>query len=164
MNKIYLAGGCFWGTQHFFSLVNGVTSTKVGYANGTIENPSYEQVCSKIYNFAETVEIEYDENQIELDSLLNKFFITIDPTSLNKQGGDRGLQYRTGIYYLNEEDRKIAKKALDNLQSKYSKPIQIELLPLKNFYNAEDYHQDYLKKNPTGYCHIPLDIFKRANE
>ncbi len=164
MNKIYLAGGCFWGTQHFFSLVNGVTSTKVVYVNGTKENPSYEEVCSKKYKFAEAVEVEYNENIVSLKSLLQKFFITIDPTSLNKQGGDRGLQYRTGIYYLDENSKEVAKTELENLQEKHKKKIQIELKPLDNFYLAESYHQDYLYKNPTGYCHIPLDVFDKAND
>lgn len=164
MNKIYLAGGCFWGTQHFFSLVNGVTSTKVVYVNGTKENPSYEEVCSKKYKFAEGVEVEYNENIVSLKPLLQKFFITIDPTSLNKQGGDRGLQYRTGIYYLDENSKEVVKTELEKLQEKHKKKIQIELKPLDNFYLAESYHQDYLYKNPTGYCHIPLDIFNKAND
>ena len=163
MKKIYLAGGCFWGTQHFFSLLNGVISTKAGYANGTIENPTYEQVCSKKYKFAETVEVEYDETQLSLTKLLKKFFVTIDPTSLNKQGGDVGIQYRTGIYYIDEESKKIAKEELFNLQKKYDKKIQIELKKLENFYLAEDYHQDYLEKNPTGYCHIPKNLFDKVN-
>lgn len=164
MKKIYLAGGCFWGTQHFFSLVKGVISTKVGYANGTKENPSYEQVCSKKFKFAETVEIEYDEKLVSLSSLLNKFFLTIDPTSLNRQGGDTGLQYRTGIYYLDENSKNIAVSELEALQKHFSKPIQIELLPLLNFYLAENNHQDYLNKNPNGYCHIPLNIFEKAKD
>jgi len=164
MEKIYLAGGCFWGTQYFFSLVPGVIMTKVGYANGTKENPSYEEVCSKQYNFAETVEVTYDEDKIQLNIILQKFFLTINPTSLNKQGGDIGLQYRTGIYYLDEKTKSIASAELNHLQKKYKDKIQIELLPLDNFYNAEEYHQDYLYKNPKGYCHIPYEVFKKAKE
>jgi methionine-S-sulfoxide reductase len=164
MKKVYLAGGCFWGTQHFFSLIDGILETKSGYANGTKENPTYEEVCSNEFKFAETVEIKYDEKVISLERILQKFFLTIDPTSKNRQGGDIGLQYRTGIYYLDEQTKKIAKEELSKLQTKVEKPIQIELLELKNFYPAEEYHQEYLYKNPHGYCHIPLDILRKANE
>ncbi|MGD1822535.1 MAG: peptide-methionine (S)-S-oxide reductase MsrA [Pleomorphochaeta sp.] len=164
MKTIYLAGGCFWGCEHFFSLIDGVIDTKVGYANGTINNPSYEEVCSQKYNFAETVKIEYDNTIISLERLLDKYFLTIDPTSLNKQGGDRGLQYRTGIYYTDEIAKNIAMNKLDELQQNFKKPIQIELQPLSNFYLAEDYHQNYLDKNPSGYCHISKTIFDKANK
>ncbi len=164
MKNIYLAGGCFWGTQHFFSLVKGVINTKVGYANGIKENPTYKEVCSKKYNFVEAVEIEYDEAITDLNILLKKFFLTINPTSLNKQGGDIGLQYRTGIYFTEDNSREIATKALQQLQAQNEKKIQIELLPLENFYSAEAYHQDYLDKNPNGYCYIPFSLFEKAKE
>lgn len=162
MKTIYLAGGCFWGTEHFFSLVNGVTKTRTGYANGTKENPTYEEVCSGKYNFAETVEIVFDENIIPLTNLLDKYFLTINPTSKNKQGGDIGIQYRTGIYYINENDANISLNKLKELQQNYEISLQIELEPLINFYTAEDYHQKYLEKNPNGYCHIPKSIFLKA--
>ena len=162
MKTIYLAGGCFWGTEHFFSLVNGVLKTNTGYANGTKENPTYEEVCSQQYNFAETVEIIYDENIVSLSTLLDKYFLTINPTSINKQGGDIGLQYRTGIYYIDEKDKIISQDKLIILQSNYNEKIQIELEKLKNFYLAEDYHQNYLEKNPNGYCHIPKSVFLKA--
>ena len=162
MKTIYLAGGCFWGTEHFFSLVNGVLKTNTGYANGTKENPTYEEVCSQQYNFAETVEIIYDENIVSLSTLLDKYFLTINPTSINKQGGDIGLQYRTGIYYIDEKDKIISQDKLDILQSNYNEKIQIELEKLKNFYLAEDYHQNYLDKHPKGYCHIPKSVFSKA--
>ncbi len=164
MKTIYLAGGCFWGTEYFFSLIDGILETKAGYANGIIENPSYEQVCSQKYKFVESVQINFDENKISLKKILNKFFLTINPTSLNKQGGDIGLQYRTGIYYEDKESMIIANNEIEKLQTKYSNPIQIELLPLINFYPAEEYHQKYLNKNPNGYCHIPLSLFKEANK
>lgn len=164
MKKIYLAGGCFWGVEHFFSLIDGIIETNVGYANGIKENPNYEEVCSQKYQFAETVEVVYDENTITLNKILDKFFKIINPTSLNKQGNDIGLQYRTGIYFINKEDMNISKQKLIKLQEKYSDNIKIELLPLVNFYLAEKYHQQYLYKNPNGYCHIPLDLFKKANE
>ncbi|MGH4037983.1 MAG: peptide-methionine (S)-S-oxide reductase MsrA [Sphaerochaeta sp.] len=162
MKTIYLAGGCFWGVEHFFSLVPGVVKTTTGYANGDAMNPTYEMVCSKKYKFAETVKVDFDESVITLDRLLDKFFMIIDVTSLNKQGGDVGLQYRTGIYYTEEADRAFAEKKMAELQRSHSKPIAIELVELKNFYNAEDYHQDYLNKNPNGYCHIPLAMFEKA--
>jgi peptide methionine sulfoxide reductase msrA/msrB len=163
---IYLAGGCFWGTEHYLKMVNGVVNTEVGFANGHTENPSYKEVCTDKTGFAETVKVEYDQNVLPLSKLLDIFFKAIDPTSLNKQGHDIGTQYRTGIYYVDLEDKKIIDEAVGNLAKLYTKSIALEVLPLKNFYNAEDYHQDYLDKNPTGYCHLSQDLFifaKKAN-
>lgn len=160
--EIYLAGGCFWGLEEYLANLPGVIETEVGYANGNTENPSYEQVCRENTGHAETVHTVYDSEKISLAFLLERYFEVIDPTSLNRQGGDVGSQYRTGIYYVNEEDRLIAQKALDKLQQSYRKRIAVELLPLKNFYRAEDYHQKYLQKNPHGYCHIPRSRFADA--
>lgn len=160
--EIYLAGGCFWGLEEYLANLPGVIETEVGYANGNTENPSYEQVCRENTGHAETVHTVYDSEKISLAFLLERYFEVIDPTSLNRQGGDVGSQYRTGIYYVNEEDRLIAQKALDKLQQSYRKRITVELLPLKNFYRAEDYHQKYLQKNPHGYCHIPRSRFADA--
>lgn len=157
MKKIYFAGGCFWGVAEYFSRINGVIDTIVGYANSTLENPSYEEVCTGKTNSAETVEISYDENIISLNKLLCKFFEIIDPISLNKQGNDIGTQYRTGVYYLYEEDKSIIDEFINNIQNNYDKKIVVENLKLINFYKAEEYHQDYLKKNPNGYCHIKLE-------
>ena len=162
--KIYLAGGCFWGTEHFLKLLKGVLHTDVGYANGNIENPTYKEVCSGETNFAETVEVEYDPNIISLSKILDMFFKTIDPTSLNKQGGDIGTQYRTGIYYTDTNDIPIIKEALATLAKNYDKPIVIKLMPLQNYYSAENYHQDYLVNNPTGYCHISPELFDLAKK
>lgn len=164
MKSIYLAGGCFWGVEHFFSLINGVEKCITGYANGNIANPSYEEVCSTKYYFAEAVKVDYNENIINLDKIIDKFFLIIDPTSINQQGGDKGLQYRTGIFYEEDVDRILANKKILDLEALYTSPIVVEVEPLKNFYKAEEYHQDYLKKNPSGYCHIPLDMFKKAND
>lgn len=158
MKEIYLAGGCFWGVEEYFSRINGVIDTEVGYANGSRENPSYQQVCTGTTGHAETTYIKYDENIVSLESLLERFWRIIDPTSLNKQGNDRGSQYRTGIYYVNEEDLPIIEKSLDSIKPKYKKPIVTEVRPLKSFFNAEEYHQDYLKKNPGGYCHIDMSL------
>lgn len=163
---IYLAGGCFWGTEHYLKMVNGVVNTEVGFANGHTDNPSYKEVCTDKTGFAETVKVEYDQNVLPLSKLLDIFFKAIDPTSLNKQGHDIGTQYRTGIYYVDLEDKTIIDEAVGNLAKLYTKSIALEVLPLKNFYNAEDYHQDYLDKNPTGYCHLSQDLFifaKKAN-
>ena len=162
VKEIYFAGGCFWGTEYFFKQVRGVVATEVGYANGNIENPTYEQVYTDKTGFAEVVKVRYDEKVISLEKLLVLFFKTIDPTSLNKQGNDVGTRYRVGIYYTNEKDRSIIIEKLSDLQKSYSSPIVIENEPLKNFYGGEEYHQNYLGKNPNGYCHIDLALFEFA--
>ncbi len=158
MKEIYLAGGCFWGMQAYYDLRKGINETVVGYANGNTENPTYEQVCSKKTGYAETVYIKYDENEITLNKILEDFWKVIDPTLLNRQGGDIGTQYRTGIYYVKEEDLDFINKSLNEERLKHNKPIVTEVMPLKNFYTAEEYHQKYLHKNPNGYCHIDLSL------
>jgi peptide methionine sulfoxide reductase msrA/msrB len=162
MSEIYLAGGCFWGSEKYFSLINGVLATKVGYANGNTENPSYEDVCHKNTGHAEAVHIIYDSEVISLEFLLEMYYKSIDPVSVNRQGGDRGAQYRTGIYYVNTEDIQVIKQSISMLQEKHSEPIAIEVEPLGNFTIAEEYHQKYLDKNPGGYCHIPGFMFEMA--
>ncbi|HKL96562.1 MAG TPA: peptide-methionine (S)-S-oxide reductase MsrA, partial [Paludibacteraceae bacterium] len=162
--EIYFAGGCFWGTEHFMKQIAGVYVTQAGYANGTVENPTYKQVCSGATGFAETVQVVYDKEQIALSDLLQLYFKTIDPTTLNRQGGDIGTQYRTGIYYTDKADLEVIKAELAKLAESYNKPLRIEVEPLKNFYPAEDYHQDYLDKNPTGYCHINPQLFEVARK
>lgn len=163
-HDIYLAGGCFWGTEHFLKQVRGVTYTQVGYANGNIENPTYQQVCTDKTGFAETVKVNYNPQQVDLSLLLDLYFKTIDPTSLNRQGGDRGSQYRTGIYYTDVSDLPLIQAALAALAKNYQEPIVVEVKPLKNFYPAEEYHQDYLDKNPGGYCHIHPELFELARK
>lgn len=158
MKEIYLAGGCFWGVEEYMSRIQGVVETTVGYANGIKENPTYEQVCTGITGHTETTYVKFDENIISLEELLNIFWKIIDPTVLNRQGPDIGNQYRTGIYYIDESHLDIINKTLKEQQAKYDKPIVTEIMPLKCFYDAEEYHQDYLKKNPGGYCHINLDM------
>lgn len=158
MKEIYLAGGCFWGVQAYYDIKKGIVETVVGYANGNTENPTYEQVCTDKTGYAEVVYIKYDENEISLEEVLQKFWKVIDPTSINKQGGDIGSQYRTGIYYTDEKDLPIIKESLTSETKKYSKAIVTEVEALKNFYRAEEYHQKYLEKNPNGYCHIDLTI------
>ena len=154
VKEIYLAGGCFWGTQMYFDAIKGVVSTEVGYANGNTKNPTYEEVCHNNTGHAETVKVIYNGEVLSLDKLLNFYYEVIDPVSVNKQGGDIGIQYRTGIYYVDEKDLKIIEPSIKNLQNKYDKPIAVEVKPLENFYSAEEYHQKYLEKNPSGYCHI----------
>ena len=152
-STIYLAGGCFWGCQKYFDLMTGVTETEVGYANGPTANPSYQDVCADA-GHAETVRVAYDPEQLPLRALLEAYFRVIDPVSVNKQGGDEGIQYRTGIYYVDEADLSVIRAALDELAKGYDRPLAVECLPLQNFYPAEEYHQKYLEKNPNGYCHI----------
>lgn len=159
---IYFAGGCFWGTEHFFKQVRGVVETEVGYANGHTENPTYEEVCRTNTGFAETVRVEYNPEEVSLDLLLELFFLTINPTTLNKQGNDIGTQYRTGIYHIDESDVPTIQAALSLLAQKYTKPIVVEQEVLRNFYPAEAYHQDYLDQNPKGYCHIEPGLFTMA--
>ncbi len=155
MKKIVFAGGCFWGVEEFFSRIPGVTNTTVGYSNGKVENPTYESVCSGTTQHAEACLLEYDETILTLNTLLDSFWSIVDPTVLNRQGPDRGTQYRTGIYYSDPEDIETIQNSLMNESKKYKSPIVTEVTPLLTFYNAEAYHQKYLKKNPNGYCHIP---------
>ena len=158
MKEIYLAGGCFWGVEEYFSRIEGVVDTDVGYANGRRENPTYEQVCTGTTGHAETTYLKYDEGVVTLEFLLEKFFKIIDPTLLNRQGGDIGNQYRTGIYYVDEGDIPVIEKKMDQVRGQYREPIVTELEPLSSYYSAEEYHQDYLKKNPGGYCHVDMSL------
>lgn len=161
---IYFAGGCFWGTEHLFKQINGVSDTQVGYANGIVENPSYETVCTGKTHAAETVRVVFDPSVISLSSLIRIYLLSIDPTSVNRQGGDCGTQYRTGIYYTEEKQIPVIKSELEAEAKRHDLPLAIEVLPLRNFYPAEEYHQDYLDKNPSGYCHINPELFKLAGE
>lgn len=152
---IYLAGGCFWGMEEYFQRIGGVLDVESGYANGRTANPSYQQVIAGS-GHAETVKVTYDANQLSLSTILQYYFRVIDPTSLNKQGNDRGVQYRTGVYYTNAAQKPVIEKAIEKEQKNWDKPIVVEVKPLENYYPAEDYHQDYLQKNPNGYCHIDV--------
>ena len=159
---IYLAGGCFWGMEEYMSRLDGVCETEVGYGNSLVEYPTYEQVCTGTTGAAETVKLIYRPEETELSTLLEAYFAVIDPTILNRQGNDRGTQYRTEIYYEDPADREPILAAISRQQRKYTVPVVTEVLPLDNFYPAEQYHQDYLKKNPGGYCHIDVrkaDVF-----
>lgn len=155
---IYLAGGCFWGVEAYFERIEGVVNAVSGYANGRTENPSYNDVIYKNTGHAETVKVTYDPAKVSLTELLQHFFRIVNPTSLNQQGNDRGTQYRSGVYSNDKHEQALIAAALVQLQRKYEVPVVIENLPLKHFYPAEDYHQDYLANNPNGYCHVDLRL------
>jgi peptide-methionine (S)-S-oxide reductase len=148
MKEITFAGGCFWGVEAYFKQLKGVVDTSVGY----------QEVCNGIANHAEAVHITYDEKETNVNVLLEHFFRIIDPTTLNRQGHDIGIQYRSGIYYHDEETKQTALDFIKEEQKKYTKTIVVALEPLKNYYLAENYHQDYLDKNPGGYCHVNLSL------
>jgi len=154
MSEIYLAGGCFWGVEKAMSLLRGVTSTQCGYANGDPHlSPDYLLVCSGKYGYAETVKVEYDPSVIGLDRILKAFFMVIDPTQKNRQGNDHGIQYRTGIYWTDEGSGIFVKMIVSRLSEMF-REFYTEALPLENFTPAEEEHQKYLDRNPSGYCHI----------
>ena len=162
--EIYLAGGCFWGTEHYFKQVRGVVDTETGFANGNVDNPSYKQVKAGDTGFAETVRIKYDPGIVSLDLLLDLYFKSIDPLSLNRQGEDEGTQYRTGIYYTDASDLPVIDRVYGVVEAEAGRPLAVEKLPLLNFFSAEEYHQDYLDKNPSGYCHLPAALFEFARK
>lgn len=156
LHDIYLAGGCFWGLEAYMARIYGVYDVTSGYANGNTENPSYEDLIYNNSGHAETVHVKYDPDKIDLETLLTYYFKVIDPTSLNQQGNDRGVQYRTGIYFTSVNDINVINEKLKEVQMNFKKDVVVEMEPLKHYYIAEEYHQDYLEKNPNGYCHIDL--------
>lgn len=158
LEKIYFAGGCFWGVEAYFERIYGVSETSSGYANGTGTNPTYESVISGEDGFAETVEVVYDPERVSLNELLAYFFAVIDPTLENQQGNDIGVQYRTGVYYVSDKQKEVIAEAFKQEQANYEEEIMTENIPLENYFLAEEEHQDYLAKNPDGYCHIDLNV------
>lgn len=164
LEVVYFAGGCFWGTEHLFELVNGVTDVESGYANGHTDNPTYQQVSGHNTGYAETVKVTYDPGKLDFGILLDLYFRSIDPTSLNKQGNDIGDQYRTGIYYTTDQQLQAIETKIRAESALHTSPIVVEVKPLQRFYKAEEYHQDYLDKHPNGYCHIDPALFKVAGE
>ena len=154
MAEIYLAGGCFWGLEEYFSRISGVLETSVGYANGQLETTNYQLI--KETDHVETVQVIYDEKIVSLREILLYYFRVIDPLSVNQQGNDRGRQYRTGIYYLDEEDLPTIYALVQEQERMLGRKIAVEVEKLRHYILAEDYHQDYLKKNPGGYCHIDV--------
>lgn len=161
MKTVFLAGGCFWGLQKFFDQFDGVAATETGYANGTGDSPSYEDVC-RGSGHAEAVRVDYDPDKLPLAEILDHFFMVIDPLSVNRQGNDIGVQYRTGIYYTDEKDLPVIEEACRALEKKLGAKLAVETGPLQNYFAAEEYHQKYLDKNPGGYCHIPAKYFDLA--
>lgn len=155
IKEIYLAGGCFWGLEEYFSRIEGIEDATVGYANGNTENTSYRLLKNTMH--AETVHLKYDANIISLREVLLRYFRVIDPTSVNKQGNDVGAQYRTGIYYSNDKDKNVIKEVIEQKEKELNQKVVVEVEPLRQYVLAEEYHQDYLKKNPGGYCHIDVE-------
>jgi peptide methionine sulfoxide reductase msrA/msrB len=162
MATIYLAGGCFWGVEKYIASIHGVVETEAGYANGITNSPTYPEVSTGLTGDAETVRVVYDPAVAPLPFILDLFYKAIDPTSVDRQGNDVGTQYRSGIFYTDNADRAVIQQSIDRLQSSHDKPIAIQVKPLTSFTPAEEYHQDYLEKNPGGYCHIGGDLFKNA--
>ena len=169
IKEIYFAAGCFWGAQHFFAQVQGVQEAVAGYANGRTGGeegtaaPTYEEVYTDKTGFAETVKVVYDEQKTSLQELVSLFFTIVDPTSLNRQGGDVGTRYRTGVYYTDAAERADIEPVFAqerNRLGERSDELAVQLEPLRNFFPAEERHQAYLDKNPGGYCHVPLKTFR----
>ena len=167
--EIYLAGGCFWGTELYIDLIHGVVSAESGYANGTTANPSYREVCSGS-GHAEAVHVVYDPKIVSLDEILTAFYDSIDPTTVDRQGNDIGRQYRSGIYYVSNADGSesadaaVIRASLEALQKRIGKKVAIEVEPIVNFYRAEEDHQEYLEKHPNGYCHISPALIAKMRE
>lgn len=157
MRTIYLAGGCFWGIQGYFSRVAGVLESSVGYANSQIANPSYEIVCSGTSGAVEALELVYDEGRLGLGEIVDRLLSIIDPAALNYQGNDIGTQYRNGVYYLQDGDEVVIQERIRAWEQRSGRKAVTEVLPLQNFYLAESYHQNYLQSHPHGYCHIDID-------
>ena len=164
MKTIYLAGGCFWGTEHYMRQFEGVVETAVGYANGTLDNPSYQQVYTDHTGHVECVKVVYDETLVSLQTLCRMFFRSIDPLLLNRQGEDVGTRYRTGIYWEDSDDSETVELVWQEVQAKYAETLAVEKMPLECFYPAEEYHQDYLLKNPEGYCHLSIQILNLSKK
>lgn len=166
MRKIYLAGGCFWGIQGYFTRVAGVLESSVGYANSRIANPSYELVCSGISGAVEALELVYDEKRLGLGEIVDRLLSIIDPSALNYQANDIGTQYRNGVYYLQEysSDEAVIQERIHAWEERSGRKAVTEILPLQNFYLAESYHQNHLQANPHGYCHIDIEAALRLWE
>ena len=167
VKTIFLAGGCFWGAQHYLKQINGVLETQTGFANGdeTLaggDGPTYEEVYTDRTGYAETVRVMYDDEVLALRKLLELYFLCIEPTSVNRQGEDEGTRYRTGIYYVDPEDCFVINEVYRQVQHGYSSPLAVEVEPLRVFHPADEYHQDYLDKHPDGYCHLPAALFELA--
>lgn len=155
---IYLAAGCFWGIEAYMKKLDGVLDTEVGYMGGVAPKPSYKQVCTGKTGHAETVRIVFDQTRLPLARLLKHFYRLHNPSSLNRQGNDIGSQYRSAIFYTNDQQLEMAKQQLVSWGQEHNRKAVTEISKAREFYPAEDYHQDYLDKNPGGYCHVDLKL------
>ncbi|MBQ0080333.1 MAG: peptide-methionine (S)-S-oxide reductase MsrA [Alistipes sp.] len=162
--SIYFAAGCFWGAQKFFKMVDGVVSTCVGFANGMTQNPSYQEVYTDTTGHAECVLVKFNPTKVSLEKLVELFLKIVDPFSVNKQGEDVGTRYRTGIYFLDDAQGETIKRVISKFEEKAKQCVAVEIRPLECFYTAEEYHQNYLDKNPNGYCHLSPEIFTLAKK
>ena len=162
--EIYLAAGCFWGAEHYLKQIRGVVFTQTGFANGHTERPTYKEVYTDTTGYAETVLVRFNDEILPLRLLVELYFRSIDPTSLNRQGEDEGTRYRTGIYYTSADDLPVIQAVYEAEAAKHDKPLCVELLPIQSYWPAEEYHQDYLDKNPSGYCHLPKALFDFARQ
>ena len=162
MKTIFLAAGCFWGAQHYLKQIHGVVETETGFANGNTDNPTYKEVYTDRTGYAEAVRVVFDPEVLPLKRLVQLYFDCIEPTSVNQQGEDRGTRYRTGVYYIEPEDRLTIQEVYDDVQRGYSAPLAVEVEPIRNFFPADESHQDYLDKHPDGYCHLPQALFEYA--
>lgn len=164
MKTIFLAAGCFWGAQHYLKQIRGIEETETGFANGNTENPTYKEVYTDCTGYAEAVRVVFDPQVLPLKKLLHLYFDCIEPTSVNQQGEDCGTRYRTGIYYIEPEDRLAIQEVYEEVQRGYSAPLAVEVEPIRNFFAADESHQDYLDKHPDGYCHLPQALFEYARQ
>lgn len=153
--KALFAAGCFWGVQYYFDQVPGVVKTTVGYTGGDFKSPTYEDVLSRKTGHAEAVLIEFDPNEVTYETLVRQFFRMHDPTQLNRQGPDIGDNYRSSIFYFNDEQKTVATRIKSEQAANFDKPIVTEIVPASEFYEAEEYHQKYTEKTGRGMCHVP---------
>ena len=164
METAVFGGGCFWCTEAVYKMLKGVSAVAPGYTGGTVETPTYEQICTGTTGHAEVIKVDYDPKEVSYRDLLTIFFASHDPTTINRQGADVGTQYRSTVFYTTPEQKTAAKNTLTLLDKAkiFRDGIVTEVSPAAEFYAAEDYHQKYLKKNPMGYCHIQLQSSKIA--
>ena len=161
---IYLAGGCFWGAEHYLKQIRGVLDTEVGFANGHTPSPTYQEVYTDTTGYAETVRVTFDPSVLPLETLIELYFHSIDPVSVNRQGHDTGTRYRTGIYYTEEQQLPAIRSVYRRVAAAHDVPLAVEVEPLRTFTPADESHQDYLEKHPDGYCHLPAALFDFARK
>lgn len=164
MKELYIAGGCFWGVQKYYSLLKGVSHTECGYANGNYENPTYNDLLTGKASHAEVVHVVYEPTMLSLEDILDHFLRFVDPYSLNRQGNDIGLQYRSGLYFTDPKDKPLIKAYIRDFEQRSGRKTVIEVDAIENYSKAEEEHQHYLDKNPFGYCHVDLSLIKEEEK